>query len=59
MKILTLTMLLKKIIKNISKEKKNIKIYGLATNSKKVKKDPRLGYTLSEKYIYSVGLQII
>ena len=28
-------------------------------HSKKVKKDPRLGYTLSEKYIYSVGLQII
>ena len=32
-------MLLKKIIKNLSKDKKKTKIQGLATNSKKVKKN--------------------
>ena len=37
--ILTINMLLKKLIKNLPKEKKNIKIKGLALNNKKVKKD--------------------
>ena len=37
--ILTINMLLKKLIKNLPKEKKNIKIKGLALNNKEVKKD--------------------
>ncbi len=37
--ILTINMLLKKLIKNLPKEKKNIKIKGLAVNNKEVKKD--------------------
>ena len=36
--ILTINMLLKKLIKNLPKEKKNIKIKGLALNNKEVKK---------------------
>ena len=36
--ILTINMLLKKLIKNLPKLKKNIKIKGITTNSKKVQK---------------------
>ena len=36
--ILTTNMLLKKLIKNLPKEKKNIRVTGLALHSKKVKK---------------------
>ena len=39
MKILTTNMLLKKLIKNLSKENKKKEIKGLAIDSKKVKKD--------------------
>tara|TARA_B100001115_G_scaffold138210_1_gene105696 strand:- start:877 stop:3654 length:2778 start_codon:yes stop_codon:yes gene_type:complete len=39
MKILTTNMLLKKLIKNLSKENKEIEIKGLAIDSQKVKKD--------------------
>ncbi len=38
MKILTINMLLKKLIRNLNSEKKKIKISGIAENSKKVKK---------------------
>ena len=37
--ILIINMLLKKIIKNLPKSKKNIKIQGLTTDSKKVQKN--------------------
>ena len=37
--ILTINMLLKKLIKNLPKLKKNIKIKGITTDSKKVKKN--------------------
>ena len=37
--IFTINMLLKNLIKNIPKEKKNIKISGISTNSKNVKKN--------------------
>ena len=37
--ILTINMLLKKLIKNLPKLKKNIKIKGITTNSKKVQKN--------------------
>ena len=39
MKSLMICMLLKNLIKNISKDKKNIIIKGIATNSKDVKKN--------------------